>query len=105
MMCAYTPTKDTCQGDSGGPLTLGKGGSTGGILKPELQVGIVSWGDGCAKPGSPGVYVRVSEVFDWIAKTVFLRTGEHVRTPQGCEDSKNFMAQACSLCASISNSP
>ncbi|MFY1689174.1 S1 family peptidase [Plantactinospora sp. WMMB782] len=44
---------DTCQGDSGGPM-FRQGGS--GLV----QVGIVSWGNGCARPNYPGVYTQVS---------------------------------------------
>ncbi|KNB52642.1 serine protease [Streptomyces caatingaensis] len=45
---------DTCQGDSGGPM-FRKDDSGAWI-----EVGIVSWGTGCARPGYPGVYTKVS---------------------------------------------
>ncbi|MAQ69946.1 MAG: hypothetical protein CMD23_02485 [Flavobacteriales bacterium] len=52
---------DSCQGDSGGPMVVL--GSDEGTY---LQCGIVSWGSGCADPGYPGVYTRISYFIDWI---------------------------------------
>jgi hypothetical protein len=63
--CAMDAGEDGCQGDSGGPL-LKKGNKN--VSRDDVQVGVVSWGLGCAK--HPGVYARVSEGYDWIEKQV-----------------------------------
>lgn len=61
MICATQPGsgQGTCQGDSGGPLIIQTGSG------PQ-QVGIVSWGIGCAESGYPGVFTRVAQFTDWI---------------------------------------
>jgi len=63
-LCAGYPQggTDTCQGDSGGPM-FGRTGT--GALK---VVGATSYGEGCARPGKPGVYARVGDdtLREWI---------------------------------------
>eukprot|EP00192_Tetraselmis_astigmatica_P003225 CAMPEP_0117674750 /NCGR_PEP_ID=MMETSP0804-20121206/15212_1 /TAXON_ID=1074897 /ORGANISM="Tetraselmis astigmatica, Strain CCMP880" /LENGTH=559 /DNA_ID=CAMNT_0005483655 /DNA_START=132 /DNA_END=1811 /DNA_ORIENTATION=+ len=69
MMCAAAAGKDSCQGDSGGPLFVKDKDDEGNYLK-DVQVGIVSWGFGCADPSFPGVYSRVSVAMQFIDETL-----------------------------------
>ena len=77
-LCTALPGKSPCQGDSGGPLVLEREGM------PDLQVGIVSFAEGCAREGLSNVYARVSTYFDWI------RTGI-------CELTTNNLPAYCSI--------
>lgn len=67
MLCAGYKEggKDTCGGDSGGPL-VAKDDSG----RFRLQVGIVSWGTGCAQPDLYGVYSRLAVLGSWVKEQV-----------------------------------
>jgi len=84
MICASwrngTTNYDACSGDSGGPLfasTHIKRNDEAVIVSRNepvsmdnavgfKQLGIVSWGTGCAREEYPGVYTRVSAMKPWI---------------------------------------
>ncbi|MFL5895456.1 MAG: S1 family serine peptidase [Thermoleophilaceae bacterium] len=67
MLCAGYPQggTDTCEGDSGGPLVVQ---ADAGLR----LAGATSFGNGCAKPGKPGVYARLAEgpIRDFIRSVV-----------------------------------
>lgn len=62
MFCAgfEAGARDSCSGDSGGPVFDGN----------ERQVGIVSWGNGCARSDAYGVYTNVAQFATWIDNTI-----------------------------------
>ncbi|XP_045488605.1 trypsin-4-like [Pieris rapae] len=62
MICAGYATggKDACNHDSGGPA-----------VRDGVLLGIVSFGGKqCGDPASPGVYSRVTEISNWVEKTI-----------------------------------
>lgn len=58
---------DACTGDSGGPLLLWNNRQ-----QQWVQIGIISWGSGCAEAGVYGVYTEVAGFSTWIAATTGL---------------------------------
>lgn len=66
-ICTYSQERrDACTGDSGGPL-----------LCNGTQLGIVSWGIGCALPNAPGVYTRVDRYLPFVRKTLETNDAEY----------------------------
>ncbi|XP_034425173.1 chymotrypsinogen A-like isoform X2 [Hippoglossus hippoglossus] len=75
---------DSCQGDSGGALVRKVGSGW-------TAVGIVSFGDGCAKPNTPGIYTRVSEYMGWISNIIGSNKLGFVNVPStGVDKDANF---------------
>ena len=74
--------KDSCQGDSGGPIVIRKNNK-------HIQVGVVSWGEGCARENYPGVYARVSSAHGWIKQVVCGNEGMWNTNASFCDGSNN----------------
>ncbi|MEQ9259818.1 MAG: trypsin-like serine protease [Roseovarius sp.] len=88
MICAgwRSGGTDSCQGDSGGPLVVRDD------LGNWLQVGVTSFGNGCARAGYPGVYARVGNFKPWIRSIIKGRSncilqglGKQIRNPADFE--------------------
>jgi len=74
--------KDSCFGDSGGPLVK-EGTADDG--EADILVGLTSYGRGCARPGFPGIYTRISGYEDWIKTRICGNTAANPK-PDYCDN-------------------
>ena len=77
--------RDSCQGDSGGPLVVRD-------VDEWVQVGIVSWGQGCARPGKYGVYTNVGAFAEWVNET----TGRELVASGGMAETEDPLPETSS---------
>jgi secreted trypsin-like serine protease len=68
--------RDTCSGDSGGPLFAKHQGKF-------YVVGVTSFGNGCGRRNSYGVYTRVSQFEEWICEQTGFVCGGAGAAPPG----------------------
>jgi secreted trypsin-like serine protease len=66
MFCARGDANggDACKGDSGGPIVAFDPIDAQG--RPATLLGVISKGAGCARPGYPGIYARLSRLLTWV---------------------------------------
>lgn len=88
MLCAgfQAGGTDACSGDSGGPMIIREDQSN--QSSEWIQVGVVSWGKGCAKADAYGVYTHVALFKDWVdiqivLNTIVVATGSTTLPPTG----------------------
>ncbi len=93
--------QDACSGDSGGPLMVPVQ-SDSDATPTWIQIGIVSWGEGCAQTDAYGVYSSVLDYVDWIedhvgtfgASSVYISVALEELTDIGGDDSENITEAA-----------
>jgi secreted trypsin-like serine protease len=83
---------DSCQGDSGGPLMVRNGSNAW------VHAGTVSYGDGCARAGSYGIYGNTLTVKAWIAGHI----GQDGVNPTPVDDHGNGRSTATTLAVNSS---
>jgi hypothetical protein len=92
MLCAKDEGQYACQGDSGGPLVVKDNDE-------DVQVGVTSYGLGCAMDEFAGVYARVSQAYEWIQEEVC--NGSTYASDAGfnCDkDETPPTTEACAFC-------
>lgn len=99
-LCAgyATGEQDACTGDSGGPLMIPNPLSASDDPSSYIQIGIVSWGEGCAEAESYGVYTSVLDYTSWIETQI----GQQLTTGSSSEgnDASTNTVQISTVVAS-----
>ncbi|XP_060563996.1 coagulation factor XI-like, partial [Ruditapes philippinarum] len=80
VICAGDGSADACTGDSGGSLIC----EINGI---RTVIGITSWGLGCGRKDSPGVYTKVSKYLRWIDHQISNDSFAEAATDDPCTGS------------------
>ena len=88
-ICAGLPQggRDSCLGDSGGPLMIRQDGEY-------KQIGVVSFGRGCAEPNFYGVYTRLEHYKTWIGDITGISDFSNPDQPQGISSLQALSGQA-----------
>ena len=88
-ICAGLPQggRDSCLGDSGGPLMIRQDGEY-------KQIGVVSFGRGCAEPNFYGVYTRLEHYKTWIGDITGISDFNNPDLAQGISSLQALNGQA-----------
>jgi len=73
MICAGSAGRDSCTGDSGGPMVAAYNNRT-------WSIGVTSWGPGCARPNTYGIYADTLHVRSWILEQINGASGGTLQT-------------------------
>ena len=77
-----------------------------GLGNPWILYGITSWGIGCARAYTPGVYVKVSKFMDWIQRETGITSGidiDHYYNLEEAEPEANFVEEEKSVEEGVPN--
>ena len=80
-----------------GPLTTN---DTDGMT---ILIGVASWGWGCGRPQSPGVYAKVSSVLPWIDE--YMKAGDKCMLPAGSNTISTYLTSNTHSTYFKSNTP